>query len=62
MTSYRCSVIDLGGPIRGDCADDVAAARETGPLLKRRPAARRLEIRHLDRRIAVLTRSRRDAA
>ena len=62
MTSYRCFVIDLGGHIRGDCADDVTAAREAGPLLKRHPAAQRLEVWRLDRRIAVLTHGRRAAA
>jgi hypothetical protein len=66
MTSYRCFAIDLDGHIRGteivDCTDDVAAAREAQPLLKRHPAAERLEVWHLDRRIAVLTRGRRSAA
>jgi hypothetical protein len=50
MTSYRRFVIDLGGHIRENCADDVAAARNAGPVW------------HLDQRFAALTRGRRDAA
>ncbi len=66
MTAYRCFAIDLDGHIRAadvvDCANDAAAAQEAKRLLGRHPAARCLEIWHLDRRIGVLTRDAVDAA
>jgi hypothetical protein len=66
MTSYRCFAIDLNGHIRAadivDCADDAAAASAARQLLQQHPAARRLEIWHLDRCVSVLTRDARDAA
>jgi hypothetical protein len=66
MTSYRCFAIDLNGHIRAadivDCADDAAATSAGQELLKQHPAARRLEVWHLDRCVGVLTRSARDAA
>jgi hypothetical protein len=66
MISYRCFAIDRDGHIRAadiiECRDDSAAAGEARQLLRRHPAARQLEIWHLDRRIGVVTRPAQDAA
>lgn len=66
MTFYRCFAIDSEGHVRGaevlDCADDAAAAVAAQSLLALHPAARRLEIWQFDRRVAVLTPQRRNAA
>jgi hypothetical protein len=65
MTSYRCFAVDFDGHIRAadviDCEDDAMAAVVAKQLLRQHPAARRLEIWHLDRRIGVLTPSALDA-
>jgi hypothetical protein len=66
MISYRRFAIDRDGHIGGadiiECRDDLAAARAAKQLLRRHPAARQLEIWHLDRRIGVVTRPAQDAA
>ncbi len=66
MTAYRCFGIGFDGHIRTadvlDCADDAAAADEARQLLRRHPAARQLELWHLDRRVGVLTRQTLGAA